>query len=658
MKHNYSISIYNSPSHKKLQTVKEALVQNNLIEESTPLEMLSTAIKDKVDAIHPEDIRASANILGVQGNIRLSWEDVFLDKIQKLPALPHSGIFKTSNGINVYCYHNDYDYIYHINLQTNEVTKVTDISGSQWTKYIEDKYGNVYVGNTSGNQYGQGLAYIVGNKGFRIQTSGNPFFFKDSKNDIYMGQNYGSSSVPTGIFLLEDRYATNIYPNSWSLNRFYEDDNENIYVCSSAGGNPGIIHIKNKQAQKIYNGGNWGSFFKASNGDLYVASGSNSTNEYQGIVKLVDGTAIPIEVHSENYYWETLYEDSKGNIYASSSKGILWVNRPEEAKIVYESSYVMKRFFEDRNGNSYVTSESSNAPGIVYLDGDNTRLIYDTGYNFRLISIKDNILYLFSNADLVHVEDGEVTLLLSDTYSSWSVNHLNNKVFISGYKIEGLYLLEGKTVTKVFDSGNQWGNPFTTSKGVSYLSSNNSSIKGILQIDGDTVTKIYNDSYDFSVWFEDSKGNVYASGSSYNGIVYVNNTNTKKLDSTCCNKFLETSKGLVYAGGTTSYGYNLLSLNGASYSKVFTKSYWYPEFEDSKGYVYAFNGSSKAVAVLTGTTYGSYNIIHGGKTIEGKATGLTKFQLGDNLLLVNSTTFTRGAPVVLLEEGKAFTFIL
>jgi hypothetical protein len=329
---------------------------------------------------------------------------------------------------------------------------------------------------------------------------------------------------------------------------YYHSNGIDAYGSYSSSSKKGIWHwnvITGEETQVYSTSYNWQYFFEDSKGNVYVSSSLSS-----GLVCLNGAKAN--KTNAINACWQYFFEDSKGNVYASSnSNGILHLNGTVATQI-YETGY-WNHFFESNSGNLYVGSNNSYAIGIIYLNEKTAIQVYTLGNNWQ---------YFFEDSK------GNV----------YAGNYLN-----SGDS-SGIVCLNGTTATRIYTLYSSWSSCFEDSKGNTYFGGG----KGILHFDGETITQIYSNESYWQYFFEDSKGNVYVGGGLNSGAGLVNlNGKTATRISTIGYKwqyFFEDSKGNVYVGSSKS-DTGILHLNGTIATQIYLTSYWQYFTENPKGVI-------------------------------------------------------------------------
>ena len=345
----------------------------------------------------------------------------------------------------------------------------------------------------------------------------------------------------------------------------------------------GIWHknLKTGEITKIYTSGyNWKYFFEDSKGNVYVSSSTSGSN---GIIYLNGTTATSI--YGINSNWNYFFEDSKGNVYASSDRsdtGIIHLDGSTATEI-YTSGYNWKYFFEDSKGNVYVGAYYG-SNGIFLLDGKNITSIYGNGYYFdKFFEDNEGKIYVFSS-------------------------------IISTY---GIILITGNTATKIYDTADKIKYMFKDSNNNIYFSYESSSNAGLFHINDTVVTKIYEYGYSYNTLYEDNKGNVYtcvSSNPSNSGLTHLNGlTATFMYSSGGWIYFFEDSKGDLYVGNSGSSS-GILYVNGATATKIVSSDGGWSLFnEDSEKNLYCANRNgygayylNKENAVKLTSSYSKY----------------------------------------------------
>lgn len=396
MKQTHHIGYVQTPSVKNLSNVKNALVENGLVPLTTPNEMLPDAIENTIKSIDPNNIKASATILGVKGKLINDWEDVNWNDIS-YTTYYDKGIYYSKNGIDAYgnVYTPIKKGLYHINLLTGEETKISD---NYFRKFFQDNEGNVYATNPSsgydllklvgaskyvlassykewknmfvsskGEIYfvnNNNLVYVDGNKGKKITLEGSnwEYIFENSKGNIYLG-----SSTSYGVYKLNKNEATQLIEEpKHTFMYFFEDSKGTVYASGSTSG-AGIYTIIDDVVAQIYTTGySFTTFYEAKNGNIF--SSPNNTFS-SGSIAIIDGTIKKMGTSEVNL---NFIETSKGVVYCTSSNvSGLYILNTDEGTLTKKLSYGrnVKNLFETKKGDIYIYNGNDSYTYFISNDG-------------------------------------------------------------------------------------------------------------------------------------------------------------------------------------------------------------------------------------------------------------------------------------------------
>jgi hypothetical protein len=470
----------------------------------------------------------------------------------------------------------------------------------------ENIRGNVKIGNVEGTII-TNLSDVSLDKCDVIPYLGfSTTFFASNGVDAY-------GSDKTGIYHIDltTDEKTLIYEATANWNYFYEAPDGYIYICSSSSYNTGILSLKSRVVEKIYNNGyNWRYFKRDSNDNVYTSSGNDGSTS-RGVIHLSNGVAT--QIYTSGYKFEVFAEDDSGHVYLGSSVTnayagacLLLLNGIDVT--VINNSCKMYYLYKMPNGKVLVSGD-----GMVFgfLDGttitetDVMEYEYD-GKNRYFVEFKDSKdnLYLSTSfatkGSLVMLTGTTAKLLLENfnIFSAGCYETRNGVIYCLGkeYGYPGIIKIENGEVTQINDTVQTSGTPewFETSDGTVYVSgcSSYGSSVGTLCIKNNNVSEVTFSALDSTVggvkkygltnFCEDNSGNIYCvyigtSGDSYYGVTHIKGTvGTKILKTTdkTFTKFAKIDEGVlltnVLVPDATSTVY---LLKGCGYSTVKIKEF-------------------------------------------------------------------------------------
>lgn len=516
MKQTYNVGYIKTPSVQHLSDTKKALVNNGIVSQITPNELLPKAIDESLIDLKPENIRSNVKIGNVTGNYVADiiskipkLEDVDLNHCIVTPYLGKGTTLFLSNGIEAL--YSDATGIYLVDLTTLEKNLIYS-STVAWNYFYEAQDGYVYASCSSSS--GLGILRIKGNEAIKIYGTGYywRYFKEDSKGNIYVSS-YNDSV--NGVIHIKNGLAVLIYTSGYQFDAFVEDDKGNVYLGSTVSQNyrgACLLHLNGSNVTLINKGFKGYYLYKTPNGDIFTSA--------DGMVFgfLDDGVLTQTDILEYNYSnginsYRVNFIDSKNNMYLGtnfSSNSTLVMLTGRTAKILLEG-------FNIRGSNTFETKE-----GSIY-----------------------SISYQYGSKQIIKIKDGTVSVLAEDLYSS-NVNFYETPsgiVYCSGnsssmgtIRIKN-DVVENITFSSLNNSGSvyqyYWGNFFEVDNDKLYCSfinqSSGSSYFGVAYIEGLTGNKILSTpTIDFNKFAKIENG-VLLSDSNYpnpNSTIYLlNGTN-------------------------------------------------------------------------------------------------------------------------------------
>lgn len=338
--------------------------------------------------------------------------------------------------------------IYHQNLQTGEVTQISSTTYGLST-FFESSNGDVYLG---GNSNYKGIYHLTPTKTTNIYSKEYSWsFYEADEGCIYAsGRTYGLVRIngTTAVPLTDTSGTSRNY-----LGKFAKDKDGNLYVSSStsSNNNPGLLLIdgdnlvevttsgyayqkffydskgteyvlgvgalrKENNTFTLIKGGDYNTPFEDSKGNLYLGvTSTSSTSSLSSVIHIntTDGTVteLPYTNSNLNYTkWNVFYEDTKGNVYATSTSGpgVLYLEGDIRTELITTSSGHWK-IFEDSKGTVYTgcVYSGSTGYGIYNLNGNTATQIYTNS--------KINFPYFFESNGKVY-SSNKTTLVSGNNY--------------------------------------------------------------------------------------------------------------------------------------------------------------------------------------------------------------------------------------------------
>lgn len=333
------------------------------------------------------------------------------------------------------------------------------------------------------------------------------------------------------------------------------------------------------------------SFFASNGIDAYFSySGSSG-----GIVHFNRITAKTTTIYSVGGYWRYFFEDSKGNIYASSSSytGIVHL-QGETATLIHSSGRYWQYFFEDSKGDVYVSSSnsSSNNKGVLLINEQTSQQVYNNGYGWGyFLELK--------NGDIIVGSDGSYggMIIISD-YIGYYVNIYSRK---------WQYLFESSNGDIYACTGQQ-------NVGIYHISGTIDNMNGV---------QIYSSGYAWSHFAEDNNGNVYVGGDSNGKILCLSGTTVSEVSTPktgyAWDILHRSSDGTIFVSSTLTNGlYRIKNKQMSTYSNGNSGKCWDVFYEDSKNCCYFSSSQPNNLGLLAhfsnkaGTIGGMYTIYSSG----------------------------------------------
>lgn len=331
-------------------------------------------------------------------------------------------------------------------------------------------------------------------------------------NEVISSDSFDELPLWKDIALNE--FESSAFLESVDFNFLFKSSNRKDAYCSyNTDAKKGIYHInlETGEIKKIYELGNsWQFFFEDSKGNIYVSS---STSTAKGIVLLKDGTATLI--YSSGYYYSVQLENSQGNIYfgSTSNGGVVYFDGQQAMFITGTTGSRWPYFYEASNGNIYIASSTSDG-GIGYINGTNYTNLYNAQYSYRYIfeDSQGNIYFSSSrgNSPFIVVKD-----LVATSLGYYHVQEFveSSEGIIYAISNTAIYQVTNSSITTIEDRYTGLKTLFADSNGrvfvgVNYYDSN--SIAGFIRLYKHYRYLIDLENYGWTYFCEDSEGNVYA----------------------------------------------------------------------------------------------------------------------------------------------------
>ena len=239
------------------------------------------------------------------------------------------------------------------------------------TLNVYNKDGSILLGSGNGD-----LSYNVTETGIIDNVDGsyinvafsnsNVIGYSNNPNSTKPDYPIGTTDIPFGpvgtynIYEVEkDPYNITLSKNQIIVKCKDKTMEKDLQISFEGGGEPTWEDIVENDFNNTYLVINGDYSYIAKNGiDMYS---SYSSSDMQGIWHKNLQTGETTKIYTGGIQWQYFFEDSKGNVYVSSSSsntGILHLNGSTTTQI-YTSGYAWQYLFEDSKNAVYVTNEIS-----------------------------------------------------------------------------------------------------------------------------------------------------------------------------------------------------------------------------------------------------------------------------------------------------------
>lgn len=313
------------------------------------------------------------------------------------------------------------------------------------------------------------------------------------KNNV-TGESYASFSADgiEGLYTIDDSKFTCIYPNgtSWNVscttstgimyvgsayynkvlkikdgivseiihdfagNHMYIGTDDTLLISTSNASYEGIYLIKNESISKIYNTGQWTTFFEI-NSKYVISSNVSST---LGVI-YYNGSTIK-QIHTSGYGWYVCFTDHENKPYVCTNdknyRGLYYITSLDDPKFtrLYSDYYTWSIAYTDTKINAYILQCSSGVH-ILY----NNKL-YASNYNTsgKYHIIEADRVYLYDHYLLLYDDSSNVPTLKQLAYSvTLNIAHVNNNksVYVSAtnnYSASLYYVKQGEVIQEIKQS--------------------------------------------------------------------------------------------------------------------------------------------------------------------------------------------------------------
>lgn len=271
---------------------------------------------------------------------------------------------------------------------------------------------------------------------------------KDVKGRLWIG------TEDAGLNMLDPQtgHFENFFPDGKATSISYSNihgllvDEDKLWIGTFEHGLD-VMDLKTRKVIKHYTAGKGNSlragfivsFCKTRNGDILVATieGLYRYNRKNDDFELVDG--LPV------MFYQSIYEDSRGNIWVSSfNNGLFCFNPAKKGYTQYKNDprhsgsighNTVNGVFEDYKGKIWVTTDGG---GLNLLDADTktfTRITVKDGlpsnFLFKIIADDDHLLWITSSRGLIRFDPVSKTLRVFSTSNGLLTDQFN---YNSGFK--------------------------------------------------------------------------------------------------------------------------------------------------------------------------------------------------------------------------------